>query len=58
MNEVISKTFCEHENQLVMDYFNIDIKISNSDKNKMENFSDLFKFKKSISLRKLLHKKQ
>ena len=36
MNEVISKAFYKIENLIVMGDFNIDIKISNSDKDKLE----------------------
>ena len=42
MNEVISKAFCIYENLIVMGDFNIDIKNSNSDKDKLENFCNLF----------------
>ena len=42
MNEVISKSLCKYENLIVMSDFNIDIESSNSDKNKLENFFDLF----------------
>ena len=42
MNEAISKALCKHENLIVMGDFNIDIKSSNSDKDKLENFCDLF----------------
>ena len=37
MNELISKALCKYENLLVMTDFNIDIKSSNSDKDKLEN---------------------
>ena len=42
MNEVISKALRKYENLIVMGDFNIDIKSSNSDKDKLENFCDLF----------------
>ena len=42
MNEVISKALCKYENLVFMGDFNIDIKSSNSDKDKLENFCDLF----------------
>ena len=42
MNEVISKALCKYENLIVMSDFNIDIKSSNSDKDKLENFCHLF----------------
>ena len=42
MNEVVSKALCKYENLIVMGDFNIDIKSSNSDKDKLENFCDLF----------------
>ena len=42
MNEVISKALCKYENLTVMGDFNIDIESSNSDKDKLENFCDLF----------------
>ena len=42
MNEVISKALCKYENLIVMSDFNIDVKSSNSDKNKLENFCNLF----------------
>ena len=49
MNEVISKALCKCENLIVMDDFNIDIKSSNSDKDKLENFCDL------LNLTNLVH---
>ena len=42
MNEVISEALCKYKNLIVMGDFNIDIKSSNSDKDKLENFCDLF----------------
>ena len=42
MNEAISKALCKYENLIVMGDFNIDIKSSNSDKDKLEYFCDLF----------------
>ena len=42
MNEVISKALCKYENLIVMGDFNIGIKSSNSDKDKLENFCNLF----------------
>ena len=42
MNEVIIKALCKYENLIVMGDFNIDIKSSNSDKDKLENFCNLF----------------
>ena len=42
MNEVISKALCKYENLIVMGDFNIDIKSSNSDKDKLEYFCDIF----------------
>ena len=42
MNEVISKALCKFEYLIVMGDFNIDIKSSNPDKDKLENFCDLF----------------
>ena len=42
MNEVISKALRKYENLIVMGDFNIDLKSSNSDKDKLENFCDLF----------------
>ena len=46
MNKVIRKAFCKYENQLVIGYFNIDIKVlTNSDKDKLETFWDLYRFK-------------
>ena len=41
-NEVISKALCKYENLIVMGDFNIDIKSSNSEKDKLEYFCDLF----------------
>ena len=41
MNEVISKALCKYENLIVMGDFNIDIKSSSSDTDKLENFCDL-----------------
>ena len=48
MNAVISKTLCKYENLIVMGDFNIDTKCPNCDKDKLENYCDLFNFKKSI----------
>ena len=42
MNEVISKALCKYENLIVMGDFYVDIKSSNSDQDKLENFCDLF----------------
>ena len=42
INEVISKPLCKYENLIVMGDFNIDIKSSNSNKNKLENLWDIF----------------
>ena len=42
INEVISKALCKYENLIVMGDFNIDIKSSNSNKNKLENLWDIF----------------
>ena len=42
MNEVISKALCKYESLIVMGDFNLYIKSSNSDKDKLENFCDLF----------------
>ena len=42
MNEVISKALCKYENLIVTGNFNIDIKSSNSDKDKLGNFCHLF----------------
>ena len=42
MNELISKDLCKFEYLIVMGDFNIDIRSSNSDKDKLENFCDLF----------------
>ena len=42
MNEVIRKALCKYENLIVMGNLHIDIKSSNSDKDKLENFCDLF----------------
>ena len=42
MNEVISKALCKYENLIVMGDFNIDIKSSKSDKDKLENVCNLF----------------
>ena len=39
MNEVISKALCKYENLIVMGDFSIDIKSSNSDKDKLEIFA-------------------
>ena len=38
MNEVIRKALCKYENLIVKGDFNIDIKNSTSDKDKLENF--------------------
>ena len=42
MNEVISKALCKYENLIVIGDLNIYIKSSNSGKDKLENFCDLF----------------
>ena len=42
MNEVISKTLCKYENLIVMVDLNTDVKSSNSEKDKLEIFCDLF----------------
>ena len=42
INEVISKALCKYENLIVIGGFNIDTKSSNSDKDKLETFCDLF----------------
>ena len=42
MNELISKALCKYENLIVMGDFNIDIKISNSDKDKLEHGWKIF----------------
>ena len=52
MNKVISKALCKYENLIVMGDFNIDIKSSNSDKDKLENFCDYFNLKKEIEIQK------
>ena len=49
INEIISKAFCKYENLIVMGDFNIDIKNSNSDKDKVEHFCDL------LNLTNLVH---
>ena len=50
MNQVISKALWKCENLVVMGNFTIDIKGSNSDKDKLETFCDFFNL---ISTRKL-----
>ena len=56
MNEVISKASSKYENLIVMCDFNIDIRSSNSDKDKLENFWDLFnitnQFTRKLALQK------
>ena len=42
MDEVISKALCKYKNLILMGDFNIDIKSSNSEKDKLNNFCDLF----------------
>ena len=42
MNEVISKALCKCENLIVMGDFGIDIKCSNSGKDNLQSFCDLF----------------
>ena len=49
MNEVISKALSIYENLIVMGDFNIYIKNSNSEKDKLDNFCNLF------SLTNLVH---
>ena len=41
MNEVISEALCKYQNMIVMGDF-IDVKSSNSDKDRLGNFCDLF----------------
>ena len=41
--KIKKKALCKHENLIAMGDFNIDIKSSNSDKDKLDNFCDLFK---------------
>ena len=48
MNEVISKALCKYENLIVMGNFNIDIESSNSGKDKLENFCDLFNLRNLV----------
>ena len=48
MSEVISKALCKYENQIVMGDFNIDFQSYNSDKDKLENFVDLFNLKNLV----------
>ena len=50
MNEVISKALFKYESLIVMGDFNIDIKSSNSDKDKLENFYDLFNLTNLVHL--------
>ena len=50
MNEVIYKALCKYENLIVIRDFNIDIKSSNSDKDKLENFCNLFNLKNLVHL--------
>ena len=42
MNEVISKTLCNYENLIVMVDFNTDVESSNSEKDKLGIFCDIF----------------
>ena len=42
MNEAIREALCKYENQILMGDLNIDIKGSNSNKDKLENLCDLF----------------
>ena len=51
MNETICKALRKYENLIVLGGFNIDIKSSNSDKDKLENFCNLF------NLTNLVHSK-
>ena len=48
MNEVIYKALCKYENLIAMGDFNIDNKSSNSDKDKLEIFCDLFNLKNLV----------
>ena len=42
MNKVISKALCKYENLIVIGDFKIDIKISSSERDSLENICDLF----------------
>ena len=42
MNKVISKALCKYENLIVITDFKIDIKISSSERDSLENLCDLF----------------
>ena len=42
MNEEITKALCNYENLIIMVDFNIDIKSSDSGKDYLESFCDLF----------------
>ena len=53
MNEVISKTLCKYENLIVMVDFNTDVKSSNSEKDMLEIFCDLFNLTNIYSTRKV-----
>ena len=49
MNEVICKALCKYENLIVMDDFNMDIKSSNCDKDKLEKLCDVFNLTNLVS---------
>ena len=55
MNEVIYKALCKYENLIAMGDFNIDNKSSNSDKDKLEIFCDLFNLKNLVHSKSSLH---
>ena len=57
LNEVISNALCKCENLIVMGDFNIDIKCSNSDKDKLEHFCDLFNLTNLVHSEIYLYKK-
>ena len=54
-NEIIDKALCKCKNLIVMGDFNIDIKSSNSDKDKL-NFCDLFNLTNLVHLKNCLMK--
>ena len=50
MNKVIGIALCKYGNLIVMGDFRIDIKSSNSNKDKLENFCDLFNLTNLVDL--------
>ena len=57
MNKVISKALCKYENLIVTGDFKIDIKISSSERDSLENLCDLFNLTNLVHLKTCFMKK-